>query len=562
MKKTKRVISLMVCVLCCCTLMCACQSNVQGGGSETYTPAPSGTVTASPSVNISQTPINEGQLNDPDLEYCATLAPTESDFVCGLPDDVPTRSTDPTEQTTVSSKPTSAPTVPSQDEEDDPIAIKAGDVYRIFLWDVMEENEVLYRDAWELGRWEEFQQKYGVTVTWIANPYPFDWKDKVLESAYVGQPVADIYNFGTTTLMLDMLFYNGQNQTVSPKSMFEDLSKYGDYADFTDAQYWDQVAAREIGYFGGAQLAVVPYQNGWNDVLNNQVTFFNKKLLEDAGYSAQQIYSLYQNGEWTFDKFREIALACTDEDNGVKGCAIGSNAIAMLSLISANGGRILTPNNDGVQRFTANSNKAVYAMNFFLDMCRQDKSFYTENVLYQMEGELFRDGKVAMMLSQVKTVQDNNRSTGAIYETDGLEYGIVLPPKGPDATDYISDRNDVSAYAVFKGHENMAGVVQCLYYYRAPYYPLHSQEQKSALEFEASAYFSSDDIQTIHDASEKTRVSSYMPYWYDGVDSGMVGSNVSGYVPIWLSGEGNVETNMNSAERDINSIIDRLLDRL
>ena len=555
MKLSKRTVTSFICIACCCVLLCACAPQ-ELQDQATPTPAPSGTA----AVNDQNT---QGVDQAPDFGACATQEPKEEDFICGLPDNPGSNpSARPTQAVTPMPTVNPSPTVQSSKEPSLPTAIRAGDAYRIFLWSNTEENDVVYRDDRELWRWEDFQNKYGATVTWISNSY-LQWQTEVFEAALAGEPVADIYCFGTTALMMDMLFYNASNKSVSPKDIYQDLSKYGEYTNFDDAKYWDQSAA-EVGYFGGAQLAVVPYRNGWNDVKGNQVTFFNKKLLEEAGYSAQQMYSLYQSGQWTFDKFREIALACTNADSGVFGSAIGESAISMLSLISANGGRILTPDKDGIQRYTVNSEQSVYAINFLLDMCNKDKSIYLENTIKQREGDLFRNGKIALMLTHAGTVQENQGPMGErIYQTEGLEYGIVLPPKGPNAQDHISDRNDFSAYAVFKGHENIAGVVQCLYYYRTAMYPVDSQAQATELANEAYAYFTSpEDIQTLQDAVKKTRVSSYMPYWYGGSNTVNLSSNVAGYLPIWLDGFGNVQQDTDRAVNDTNFFIDRMLDRL
>lgn len=45
--------------------------------------------------------------------------------------------------------------------------------------------------------------------------------------------------------------------------------------------------------------------------------YFNKRLLEEAGITADSIYELQENGEWTWDKFEELCSqvqADTDND--------------------------------------------------------------------------------------------------------------------------------------------------------------------------------------------------------------------------------------------------------
>ena len=74
----------------------------------------------------------------------------------------------------------------------DKIAMKAGDVYKIFVWANAVENQ--WVDGITGGaraeeirqRWLDFQEQYGVTVTWIASPGG-DWMGQVLTAAASGE---------------------------------------------------------------------------------------------------------------------------------------------------------------------------------------------------------------------------------------------------------------------------------------------------------------------------------------------------------------------------------------
>jgi len=458
----------------------------------------------------------------------------------------PTGSTEPEEE--VIAKP-----------EDNGVAMKAGDLYRVFVWNNAQENNMVdgttgTRAAENRQRWIDFQQAYGVTITWVASPNQSAWMDTVLQPAAAGEPYADIYHMGGPFAIPLSLGYGG----TAMGSLYENLADYAQYTNFDDNEYWDQSANQAMGFYNGNHYVVFPQSDGWGGVSLNQVTFFNKSIVKAAGYPAEEIYKLYKEGNWTFDKFREVALACTDADRDVWGVSIGENAPAIFSLIASNNGDVLTPNAEGVPEFTADSANSLYAINFFVDMCKTDKSVYMENGYSQVEENLFKIGKVAMMLTYAnRAVEGEGPRNGALYQTDGLEYGIVLPPKGPNADDYRTDRNWATPYSVFKGHDNPAGVAQCLSYYLAPMAPMSGPTQAMLLESDAQNYFQDNEsIQTLKDAAKKNVTTSYMAYW------SITSNNISlGNVLIysgfnnWVDGSSTPELDYAANKDAVNQII-------
>ena len=443
----------------------------------------------------------------------------------------------------------------------DKIAMKAGDVYKIFVWANAVENQ--WVDGITGGaraeeirqRWLDFQEQYGVTVTWIASPGG-DWMGQVLTAAASGEPICDIYHMGGPFAIPTSLTYNGS--TVG--YYYENLADYAEYADFSDNAYWDQSAQEAMGNYGGKFLVAFPQEVGWGAVAVNQVCFFNKTLLESGGHSADEIYTLYKEGNWTFDKFRDIAKDCTNADKGIYGTLIAQNGMAVLSLITANGGSVLTPGEDGVPQFTADSDKSMKAINYFLDMCKNDKSVLTDNFVSQQEASLFKAGSVAMMLTYANRVTEGEGPRkGAIYQDETLKYGIVLPPKGPDAQDYMSDKNWSTPYSVFKGHENPAGVVQCLNLYLSPSYAVGSSESNLALETDAMTYFQDEEsISVLQDILLKNVSTSYMAYWSVTSDNiSLCGVTTYG-MDKWINGESTPEVDYAANKDAVNSILSNL----
>lgn len=194
---------------------------------------------------------------------------------------------------------------------------------------------------------------------------------------------------------------------------------------------------------------IAPNAIGFDAVSVNVVTFFNKSLIKKAGYTADQLYDWSNNGEWTFDKFREVVLDCTDLDNGVYGTTLNQNALLMSTMIASNGSDMITKKN-GVDTFNMLDSKALTAINYLVDMCKNDKSVMVD--FNAEEAATFAAGTAALMVTY-----SNRLDVKSVKRTMADDYGILMPPKGPDATEYISDMNWFTGYLVLKKIANPAG---------------------------------------------------------------------------------------------------------
>lgn len=445
------------------------------------------------------------------------------------------------------------------------IVMKRGDEYRVFLWANQEENEWVNGDeaardhAKDLKtQWEEFQKQFGVTVTWIPCSNQAGWLEEMLAPAAAGEPTADIVHMGGPFAIPYSLTYGA----APLGTYFADLNEYSQYADFKKTDYWNTDGAANMGTFNGKLYAVFPQQIGYDAIATNQVCFFNKEILAKNGYEDTAIYDMFNKGEWTFDKFKAIAAACTDADNDVFGTCIGQNAMSMLSLISANNGNLLAADASGVQQFAADSTASLNAINFFIDMCKNDKSVLTENYSSQDEAQLFKSGKVALLLTYMNRVSSGaSKRNTAMYQMEKLKYGIILPPKGPDATDYRSENNWSTPYGVMKGHSNMAGVVQCLSIYMRPFVKPDSVEAAEMLGTDLTKYCKDDQsIEVLKSASSKTCYPAFMAYWTlqanDGPSlSGVVGSGLR----KWVEGESTPERDFAANKDALNTAISDLI---
>lgn len=445
-------------------------------------------------------------------------------------------------QTPGDGTPTPAPTPTGTVEEELEIVMKAGDVYKIYFVNTTVENLWVdgvtgVRAQENRQRWLDFQQEYGVTITWIANSYSInEWPSQVPAAAAAGEPICDIYNMGGPCFIPLSINAGG----LSPASYYVDFNEYIEYTNFKDNRYWDQSATEAVGYYGGKLHVVVPQEIGIGAAALNMVTYFNKDLLAAGGHSASEIYDLYNKGEWTFDAFRQMCIDCTDLDKNVYGVTNTRNYLSVYALIYSNGGAVLTNNEQGCPEFTADSPQALKAVNFFIQLAKEDGVVLGEGGYWQEEAPFFRDGQSTFMVTYANRAWEGENQGGAIYQNENIQYGIVLNPKGPDATDYASSRDWYTPFSAFKGHDNMAGVVQCLSLYNGPQYAADSAEAVMLLESQASLYFQDNEsIKILKDAIEKNITVSYMAYWDLGTNG--VGHLTTLPMDSWLKGESTPE---------------------
>lgn len=62
------------------------------------------------------------------------------------------------------------------------------------------------------------------------------------------------------------------------------------------------------GHYYAAAVSATPY-----------VIFYNRDILANNGYDADEPQKLYESGEWTWSKFVEMARECTDTEAGIMG---------------------------------------------------------------------------------------------------------------------------------------------------------------------------------------------------------------------------------------------------
>lgn len=168
---------------------------------------------------------------------------------------------------------------------------------------------------------------------------------------------------------------------------------------------------------------------------------YNRELLKESGIT-ENPQELAKSKEWTFDKFREMCKAATKDTNGdgsndTYGCYIGLPETFGTSMISANGGRLVT-SVDGVAKETYSDAKVLNALNYVYDLVNTDKSVKVGPSITTGDSQKeatadFVAGEYAFYFCETWVINQILKPTAG-----DMDYGIVTIPMGPDATEYVS----------------------------------------------------------------------------------------------------------------------------
>lgn len=177
---------------------------------------------------------------------------------------------------------------------------------------------------------------------------------------------------------------------------------------------------------------------------------YNRDLIRKYGLEDPQ--ELMKSGKWTFDKFREMCKEGTrdtdgDGTNDTYGCYVTHPETFGMSMISANGGKIVT-SEGGVAKESFNDSKTLTSLNFIYDLVQTDKTIAypsaqgnaseeKEAIARFAAGEyLFYECESFVLNQMLKPIAGD------------MDYGLLSIPMGPDATEYISPSENACNYCI------------------------------------------------------------------------------------------------------------------
>lgn len=337
--------------------------------------------------------------------------------------------------------PTDTPTTPADDVDNsnaDPVEQyttlkdENGNVYDLGGIEVEVIDWWSDPDAKGEGEYAEAQAEYR---DWLQETYNFKLVVKSCEGgwgevannfiAYATAP-ADDHNYM-------FLLRPGTDDGLINQNLFYDLSTI-DCLDFSSEKFTinnvHEMFSRDGGIYAMAAGKAEPRLG----------MYFNKRLVEEAGYTADQIYDWQASGEWTWSKWEEIMAAVqVDRDGNGEPDAYGFDANhgdALNVVVFSNGGSPMILGSDGKYQVNVESDNTKRAIEWFMEMVEKynaplEEGHSDENGnAWDSYKDAWTAGHIAFMPENVYAAKNDGSQFVVNCEDD---FGFVIFPKGESA---------------------------------------------------------------------------------------------------------------------------------
>ncbi|MBE5835249.1 MAG: hypothetical protein E7309_11465 [Butyrivibrio sp.] len=322
--------------------------------------------------------------------------------------------TDQTEQATevASTETAEAATEATEEAEPEPQYDFGGRVVRIgSYYDMTPDPEKNAIEAALAERIAYVEENYNCKIEFV--DLGGDYVNDYVTSVLAGDPVVDI-GYAVTTTVLPSLIEGGIAYPISDLDVI-DFSEYKWRSDVVDA-----------GFYKGKNYTML-----LKDPEIRYGIFWNKTLFEQNGLP--DLYELANSDEWTWDKFKEIALQGNiDSDNDGTIDIYGFNARENLGwcYLYSNGAQVAEKTDSGMNIDLSDAKvvEALTAMQDFTTTVDYRKIDWSVDSWDSLIGD-FRDGKSMMCLEEFWI------SYAYLNEMED-DWGWVPFPKGTSATDW------------------------------------------------------------------------------------------------------------------------------
>lgn len=222
-----------------------------------------------------------------------------------------------------------------------------------------------------------------------------------------------------------VIIIDGRSANVGVKAnLFYDLSKITS-VNWKDSNKYDQGVIQKLAR--GDSF----YAFNWGKPEPKEGVFFNKRLLEEAGYPRDYPYDLQKEGKWTWATFEEMCKKLardTDNDGIIDKYALTtfSSTFAMGAL-SSNGGSYVGVDKNGKYYNNAGSEKSMEAWNWIAYMSQtyqQPKA--DENANWDWFYTAFVNGEAAFLVDEEYNAQPQGK-----FGQMADDFGFVCFPLGP-----------------------------------------------------------------------------------------------------------------------------------
>ncbi|MCL2175216.1 MAG: extracellular solute-binding protein [Treponema sp.] len=163
--------------------------------------------------------------------------------------------------------------------------------------------------------------------------------------------------------------------------------------------------------------------------------FWNKRLFREAGLDPNLLYDLQKNGTWTWDKYLEICKQLTRDINNdgiidTYAMPCDFSVDILDALVAGNAAMFVDRDASGKLVNATNRPEFIEAIRFYMRLKEEGvMKPKPEGIHWDWFVSEFIDGNVAMRIAPQHSISD--------MRTMRDDWGIVLPPKGPRAKNYV-----------------------------------------------------------------------------------------------------------------------------
>lgn len=295
--------------------------------------------------------------------------------------------------------------------------------------------EIIIRDWWSSGEvaepnnaFEEAQQEYR---EWIQTTYNFTIKEQAI-SDWGSTPAdfADYAQSGGDENYIFTLRQGGEFVSAMNSGLMYDLSTL-DCLDFSEEK-WQTNRLHEVASGTNGEI----YAMRGIEPEPRRGIFFNKRLVEEAGYDPDDFYKWQDNGEWTWEKFEEVCAKVqrdTDSDGVIDIYAMAQQGSEFyMGAVCSNNGHFINKV-DGKYVNELGSQATLDALQWAMDLRAQYEMPQPEGSNWDWFLAEFKNGKGVFICDQV--YRANGDFSPANMED---EFGFLNFPMGPNATTYNS----------------------------------------------------------------------------------------------------------------------------
>lgn len=291
----------------------------------------------------------------------------------------------PTTDTTAAPKETQAPTTAAPTKAPKHMDLKGRDVRIVNWWEgePAEPKNTYEEDLRDYRQQIQADNNFTIHTDNIGG-WGESYTTQLSSSITAGEPIGQI-------CVLDAGWVAGlmNNKMFAPLDTLSSL-------DFTDEK-WNKGVLEAVTFAGHIYGMAVDHEPRGG-------IFFNKRLLQEAGYGADDLYDFQKNGTWTWSKFEEVLKACTrDKDNDGQIDTWGMvnfNSDYFAIAIYSSGAQFVSKDKDGHFVNEMGTQKFLDALTWANDMWQKYAEPQPADSQWDYFKQCFAKGEAAMRVTE------------------------------------------------------------------------------------------------------------------------------------------------------------------